>query len=243
MMIKRLPVIAIDGPAGSGKSSVARKVAQKTGLHYINSGAMYRAVALSALREGVLPADVNRLVQIASSLQMSFSLDRIGSIRTYIADEDVTDKISRPQVSEMASMIAMYPELREQLVKSQQQMGDEGGVIMEGRDIQTVVFPNAEIKVFLTATLEERAMRRWKEHSAKGEYITYKEVLHDVDERDKRDVERDASPLKAAADAILIKSDGKTLEQVVELIVKVYEIYRKRPDLKGKALGKAAGIV
>ncbi|MEI6521841.1 MAG: (d)CMP kinase [bacterium] len=243
MMVKRLPVIAIDGPAGSGKSSVARKVAQKTGLHYINSGAMYRAVALTAIREGIVPGDVNRIVQIASSLEMSFSLDRIGSIRTYIADEDITDKISGSQVAEMASIIAMYPELREQLVKSQQQMGEEGGVIMEGRDIQTVVFPKAEIKIFLTASVEERAMRRWKEHSDKGEYITYKEVLNDVTERDKRDEEREASPLKASDDAILLKSDGKTLEQVVDLIVKVYEIHRKRPDIKGKALGKAAGIV
>ncbi len=243
MMIKRLPVIAIDGPAGSGKSSVARKVAQKTGLHYINSGAMYRAVALTVIREGVIPDDVSRVVQIASSLQMSFSLDRIGSIRTYLADEDITDKLLTSQVAEVASIIAMHPELREQLVKSQQQMGEEGGVIMEGRDIQTVVFPNAEIKIFLTASLEERTMRRWKEHSNKGEYITYKEVLHDVDERDKRDAEREVSPLKAADDAILIKSDGKTLEQVVELIVKVYEIQRKRQDLKGKVLGKTAGIV
>jgi cytidylate kinase len=243
MMIKRLPVIAIDGPAGSGKSSVARKVAQKTGLHYINSGAMYRAVALTAIREGVVPGDVNRVVQIASTIQMSFSLDRIGSIRTYIADEDITDKLSGSQVAETASIIAMYPELREQLVKSQQQMGEGGGVIMEGRDIQTVVFPKADIKIFLTATVEERAMRRWKEHSNKGEYITYKEVLNDVAERDKRDEERETSPLVAADDAIILKSDGKTLEQVVELIVKIYEIHRKRPDLKGKALGKAVGIV
>ncbi len=242
-MMKRLPVIAIDGPAGSGKSTVARRVAQKTGLHYINSGAMYRAVALTAIREGILSTDVARITQIASTIPMSFSLDRIGSIRTYIGDEDVTDKISRPQVSEMASIIAMYPELREQLVKSQQLMGEEGGVIMEGRDIQTVVFPNAEIKIFLTASLEERAMRRWKEHSDKGEYITYKEVLLDVDERDKRDEEREASPLKAAEDSILVKSDGKSLEQVVELIVKIYDIHRKRQDIRGKALGKAAGII
>ena len=172
-----LPIVAIDGPAGSGKSTIARLAALRTGLPFISSGAMYRAVALLALRAGILVTERAKLIALAEALEPRFAMDDEGRERVFLAGEEVTEALQQPAVAQMASAIAVIPELRAQLVAKQQAYGQRGGVVMEGRDIQTVVFPDADIKIFLFATPEERARRRWKELLAQGEAITYATVL------------------------------------------------------------------
>ncbi len=236
----RQPIIAIDGPAGSGKSTVARLVALRAGMQFISSGAMYRAVALLAMRAGVPAANRERLIQLAAELNIRFASAPDGSPRTFIGDEEVTGALQQPAVGQVASAIATIPELRTQLVAKQQAYGKHGGVVMEGRDIQTVVFPNADIKIFLTASQEERARRRWKELVALGEAVTYATVLAEVRSRDARDETRAASPLCAAEDAITLDTDGLTIEQVVSCVLTIIHTWQKDPALQGESLARAA---
>ena len=226
MNTDRQPVVAIDGPAGSGKSTVARLAAQRTGLLFISSGAMYRAVALQALRQGVGAAERTRLIALAEALPISFFTGEDGTVHTCLAGEDVSDALHAPAVGQIASVIAMIPELRAHLVARQQEYGRQGGIIMEGRDIQTVVFPDADIKVFISASPEERARRRWKELTAAGEHTAYAQVLSEVRARDQRDADRDVSPLRPAPGAMLLNTDGKSIEQVTDLLVRQIEQWR-----------------
>ncbi|MHB9133094.1 MAG: (d)CMP kinase [Armatimonadota bacterium] len=235
------PIVAIDGPAGSGKSTVAKIVAREAGLQFISSGTMYRAVALQALREGVTAADRQRLIQLAAELPIRFTTDGEGQVHTWLGDEDVTEAIKRPEVAQVASAIATIPELRAHLVDKQREYGKAGGIVMEGRDIQTVVFPDAEVKVFLTASAEERATRRWKELAACGDASAYQTVLDEVRTRDRRDAERDASPLCAAPNAIMIDTDRMTIDQVVECLLRIIAAWRAHPALSGADLAQAAG--
>ncbi len=237
----RQPIIAIDGPAGSGKSTVAMQVARQAGLQFISSGAMYRAVALCALRDGVSALDRDRLIAIAASLDVRFFTDAAGEVHTLLGNEDVTEALRRPDVAQIASVIATIPELRAHLVRKQQELGRRGGILMEGRDIQTVVFPDAEIKIFLTASAEERARRRWKELKVTGAGGGFAEVLEDVRARDRRDEERAASPLRAAPDAVHVNTDGLTLAQVVDCLLRIIAAWRAQPWLRGRALADAAG--
>jgi cytidylate kinase len=237
----RRPIVAIDGPAGSGKSTVAQRAACRAGLQFISSGALYRAVALRALRRGVTAADRERLVELAATLDARFSTDPDGAMRVALEGEDVTEALRQPGVDQIASAIAIIPELREHVVAKLRDYGREGGIVMEGRDIQTVVFPDAEIKIFLTASPEERARRRWKELTAKGETLSYGDVLADVRARDRRDEERQASPLRAAPGAIRVETDAMTADQVVECILRIIDAWRGAPDLRGSALARAAG--
>jgi len=240
-MTGRQPIVAIDGPAGSGKSTVAQLVSSRAGLQFISSGALYRAVALRALRRRVTAADRERLIELAATLNARFATDADGTVRVLLDGEDVTEALRQPGVDQIASAIATIPALREQVVAKLREYGRENGIVMEGRDIQTVVFPGAEIKLFLTASPEERARRRWRELTAKGESLNYREVLADVRARDRRDEEREASPLRAAPDAICIDTDAMTIDQVVECILRIIDAWRHAPKLRGDELARAAG--
>ena len=237
-MTTRQPIVAIDGPAGSGKSTVAQRVAERTGLQFISSGSMYRGVALCALRAGMPLTDHEALTALAQRLQFRFTTEQ-GLVRTCIDGEDVTQALRDPAIGELASTVATIPTVRAALVAKLQAYGAHGGIVMEGRDIQTVVFPQAEIKVYLSASEEERARRRWKELVARGESISFDAVLQEVCERDARDAGREASPLCAAPDAICFDTDGLTIEQVVDGLVRLIDTWRAYPHLRGDELARA----
>ncbi len=217
--------IAIDGPAGSGKSTVARGVAAMLGYLYLDSGAMYRAVALKALERGIpldndallesLAADTHIELQAPTPEQESAGLKN----RVFLDGREVTEEIRTVEVAQAASRLATIAGVRRVLVAEQQRAGRGGGVVMEGRDIGTVVFPDAELKIFLDASPEVRAQRRWKEHQEKGENFTLIEVLQEVRERDKRDRERKVSPLVRARDAVLVDNTALGIEETARLIV------------------------
>src|SRR5467141_1506155 len=217
--------IAIDGPAGSGKSSVARRVAAMLGYLYLDSGAMYRALGLKALRQGIPLDDEARLEALAKETHIELKpptpeQEAAGAKNCVFLDgADVTREIRTPEVAQAASRLATIAKVREVLVAEQQRAGAGGGVVMEGRDIGTVVFPKAELKIFLDASPEERAERRWKEHQEKGERLTLPEVFDEVIERDKRDRERKVSPLVRAADAVLVDNTAMGIEETARLIV------------------------
>ncbi|MGH2452917.1 MAG: (d)CMP kinase [bacterium] len=211
-------VIAIDGPMGSGKSTVARAVAARLSYRYINTGAMYRAVAREALRRGVDPQDAAALEAIARILPMEF-VESPGGQRLLVAGEDVSEAITDPAVSEAASLVSVHPPVRDALVARQRQLGGAGGVVMEGRDIGTVVFPQAEVKVFLNATPQERARRRFEELRARGAPVDYEALRAAEEARDQRDRERAHSPLRVAPDALIIDTTGKSPGQVAEEIL------------------------
>jgi cytidylate kinase len=223
-MSKRL-TIAIDGPAGSGKSSVARRVATLLGYLYLDSGAMYRALAQKALQRGVPLDDEARLEALAKETHIELRAptpehEAAGAKNCVFLDgHDVTRKIRTQEVAKAASQMATIAGVRRVLVAEQQRAGAGGGVVMEGRDIGTIVFPNAELKIFLDASPEERAERRWKEHQEKGDKMTLAEVFDEVVERDKRDRERQVSPLVRAADAVLVDNTAMGVEETARLIV------------------------
>ena len=217
--------IAIDGPAGSGKSSVARRIAAVLGYTYLDSGAMYRALALKALRHRVAIDDETALEKLATETHIELrrptvEQEQAGSKnRVFLDREEVTDAIRTAEVAQAASRLATLAGIRRVLVAEQQSAGAGGGVVMEGRDIGTVVFPKAELKIFLEASPEIRAERRWKEHREKGDSVTLAEVLEEVRERDKRDRERKVSPLVRAADAVIVDNTAMDVEETARLIV------------------------
>jgi len=217
--------IAIDGPAGSGKSSVARRVATLLGYLYLDSGAMYRALGLKALQRGVALQNEPDLETLAKETHIELRAptqeqEAAGAKNCVFLDgRDVTKEIRTADVAQAASRLATIAGVRRVLVAEQQRAGAGGGVVMEGRDIGTVVFPNAELKIFLDASPEERAERRWKEHQEKGDRITLPEVFDEVIERDKRDRERKVSPLVRASDAVLVDNTAMGIEETARLIV------------------------
>jgi CMP/dCMP kinase len=217
--------IAIDGPAGSGKSTVARRVAALLGYLYLDSGAMYRAVALKTLERGIPLANDVELEALARETRIELKAPTAEQEaaglknRVFLDGREVTEEIRRSEVAEAASRVATIAGVRHVLVAEQQRAGQGGGVVMEGRDIGTVVFPEAGLKVFLEASPEVRAQRRWKEHQEKGESLTLLEVLQEVRERDKRDRERKVSPLVKAKDAVLVDNTAMGIEETARLIV------------------------
>jgi CMP/dCMP kinase len=212
-------IIAIDGPVGSGKSTLARRVAELMGYIYIDTGAMYRALALKALRLGIsLDADAE-LEALAQLTRIDLRADGGGTQRIVLDDEDVTTAIRTPEVSQAASKVAVNAGVRHVLVAEQRRAGIAGGVVMEGRDIGSVVFPEAELKIFLTASPETRAQRRWREHEQKGDQIDLARTLDEIRERDKRDVGRATSPLVRAADAVVVDSTAMEPGDVAKLVV------------------------
>ncbi len=213
-------IVAIDGPSGSGKSTVAKLLAKKLGYTYIDTGAMYRAIALQAKRDNV---DINSGVELSNlcdRVQIGFVPDPDG-LRTILNGVDVSEEIRTPEMSMAASDISAKKEVRQSLLSLQRRMGENGGVVLEGRDVGTVIFPNAEAKFFLDASLEERGKRRYKELVAKGMDVTLEQTIEDVKKRDINDSSRDIAPLKMAADSILVDSTNVGIKEVVEKMIEV----------------------
>ena len=212
----RRVVIAIDGPSGAGKSTVARRLAARLGYTYIDTGAMYRAVALWALRIGTGLGDMHRLEQLARSSTIEFEP---GGDRIWLNGEDVTTAIRTPEVSQAASVIAIVPAVRRALVEMQRAMGERTSVVMEGRDIGTVVFPEADLKIYLDARAEERVRRRHLEVREKG--VDAQAVAAQMKERDLRDSTRAEAPLTQAPDAVYLDSTGLGIDEVEEAVLKL----------------------
>jgi CMP/dCMP kinase len=215
--LKKL-IIAIDGPVGSGKSTLARRVAEMLGYVYVDTGAMYRALALKAVRQKIAPEAADALVALAHDTRIDLRAEESGQ-RVFLDGEDVTMEIRTPEVSQVSSKIAVNPGVRQVLVAEQRRAGQQGGVVMEGRDIGSVVFPDAGLKIFLTASPEVRAERRWREHEQKGDAIDLKRTLEEIRERDRRDLERATSPLVRAADAVIVDSTAMEPEEIARLVV------------------------
>jgi cytidylate kinase len=213
-------IIAIDGPAGAGKSTAARLVAERLGYRYIDSGAMYRAVALQALRAGVDAGDPEALSRVARATHVRFAQDG-GRSRICFDGEDVTDELRGPAVTALSSVVSVVPAVREAMVLRQRELGAEGGVVMEGRDIGTVVFPDADVKVFLDASLDERAARRAAEMRTKGFDVCFDELRRGIQERDARDAQRAISPMQPAADAVRVATDELSIDEVVDRILEL----------------------
>lgn len=209
-------MVAIDGPAGAGKSTIARRLAERLGFTYIDTGAMYRAVALWAVRRQVDFDDAHRMEQLALACEIHLSP---GHIR--LNGEDVTEAIRTPEVSNGASKIAVIPGVRRAMVAKQRAIGEASSVVMEGRDIGTVVFPNADVKVFLDANPGERVRRRLLEGRARGEEISESALAAQMEERDRRDSTRSDAPLSQAPDAMYLDSTGLSLDEVEEAILKM----------------------
>ena len=215
--LKRL-IIAIDGPVGSGKSTLARRVAELMGYVYIDTGAMYRALALKALRGGLIFDRYGDLEALARGTRIDLkAVD--GTQQVFLDGEDVTTAIRTPEVSQASSKIAVVSGVRHVLVAEQRRAGQQGGVVMEGRDIGSVVFPDADLKIFLTASPEVRAERRYHEHQQKGDSIDLARTLDEIHERDQRDRERTTSPLVRAPDAVVVDSTAMGAEEVARLVV------------------------
>ena len=210
--------IAIDGPSGAGKSTISKLAAERFGYVYVDTGALYRAVGLYAVRCGIDPQNADQSEAILKDMSIEMMYVK-GHQRVYLNGEDVTDDLRTPQISKAASDISAHPAVRRFLLDTQRKLAAENNVIMDGRDIGTTILPDAQIKIFLTASAEDRARRRYDELIAKGEDVTYEGVLSDLKQRDYNDSHRAASPLKAADDAILIDTTGNTLEKSVEIIV------------------------
>jgi len=215
-MSQRRVVVAIDGPAGAGKSTIAQRVADRLGFIYIDSGAMYRAIALWALRQNVDPSDMHRVEQLALAAEIELLPGRIRLNR-----EDVTDAIRAPEVSTAASKVAVVPGVRRAMVAKQRAVGERASIVMEGRDIGTVVFPDADVKIFLDAQPKERVRRRLLEVRAKGDQITESALTEQMQERDRRDSSRADSPLSQAPDAVYLDSTNLNIEEVENEILKI----------------------
>lgn len=221
-------IVAIDGPSGAGKSTLSRRLARALGYTHIDTGAMYRSVALAAARAKIAPEDDDALERLCSKLQIRFRSQADGSQRVLLNGEDVTETIRTPENSLLTSRISARPVVRTALVALQRQMGEDGGVVLEGRDIGSVVFPQAQVKFFLTASAEERGRRRYEELRAKGLEVDLEQTVAEVAARDRADSERSLAPLVAAADAIRIDSSRMTIDEVLQ---RMLEHARQRQQL------------
>jgi cytidylate kinase len=211
-------IIAIDGPSGAGKSTIGKSLARELGFLYLDTGAMYRAVGLACLEAGADLSDAQAVAEIShrSVVDLSGPPD---ALQVLLNERDVSQLIRTDEVSRAASKVSTVSAVRRRLVERQREMGARGHVVMDGRDIGTVVFPHADLKFFLTATPDARARRRYEEDLAKGRALTYPETLADIIERDTRDTTRADSPLKQTADSIVIDSSGLTIEQVLAVML------------------------
>lgn len=207
--------VAIDGPSGAGKSTIAKAVAKNLGIDYVDTGAMYRAVGYKASSRGVLPEDREAVKHLMDDTDIDFADGDI-----ILDGEIINDKIRTPEISKAASLYSAIPEVREKLVEIQRKMGMRKSVIMDGRDIGTNVFRDAEYKIFLTASAKERAERRFEELTAKGQKVDFNEVLRDIEKRDHDDMTRALNPLRKAEDAVEIDTTGLSIDEVIERVLK-----------------------
>lgn len=212
--------IAIDGPSGAGKSTIARYCARELGFLYIDTGALYRAVGLYIHRHGVDPSDRAAVAALLPKLSVTLAHTEDGQ-RVYLDGEDVTHEIRKHEISAIASTVSAHPEVRASLLNLQRQLAEENNVVMDGRDIGTVVLPDAQIKIFLTATPEDRARRRYEELLEKGQQAEYEQVLKDLLERDRRDSTRSVAPLRQAEDAIRVDTTGFELSRSSKTILDI----------------------
>ncbi|MGO5052241.1 (d)CMP kinase [Lachnospiraceae bacterium LCP25S3_G4] len=212
--------IAIDGPAGAGKSTIAKMVAKELGYIYVDTGAMYRAIALHLLRNQVREGDKYQMAKICSEAVITIGYER-GVQQVYLQGEDVTDLLRDEAVGNLASVSSALPEVRKHLLQLQLELANTQDVVMDGRDIGTNILPNADVKIYLTASVETRAKRRCLELKEKGITRNFEQVMHDIEERDTRDMNRQIAPLKQAKDAVLLDSSEMTIEEVVAAILEV----------------------
>lgn len=213
-------IIAIDGPAGTGKGTIASLISKRLGYTYIDTGAMYRCIALKMLNNNIQLYDIEKIKKLLEETKIEF-MNIADKQHVFLDDEDVTDEIRTPRVNDVVSPVSAIVEIRKKLVEMQQKFGEELNVVMEGRDITTVVFPNADVKIYLTATPEIRAKRRFDELVAKGVNTTFEETLEKINARDKNDMNKSVGALMIAKDAIVVDSSNLTIEEVYE---KVHEI-------------------
>lgn len=213
-------IIAIDGPSGAGKSTLGRRLARELGLLYIDTGAMYRAVAVAAAGAGVSPSDEEALAAVARGASIRLEGDP-DSLRVFLDGRDVSEEIRGEEAGSLASKVSAVSAVRRELVRRQREMGEGGGVVLDGRDIGTVVFPSADVKFFLTAVPEERARRRLDEERTRDHTQSFEETLADINERDRRDATRDDSPLRIADDAVVIDTTELSKEEVFERMLRV----------------------
>ena len=219
--VARRPRVAIDGPVGAGKSTIARLVAQRLGYTYVDSGAMYRALAWAARAYGIETDDPRRVAALLDTVDLRLEPQPDGLNRVFVDTREITEDIRSSEISQLSSRLSEIPAVRERMVAFQRAMASKGGVVMEGRDIQTVVLPTAELKVFLTASAEERANRRWIELRERGFEADLATVLSDICTRDARDSNRAHSPLRAAPDAVHLDTNGLTIEEVVDKLLAI----------------------
>ena len=214
--------VALDGPSGAGKSTIAKEVAKRTGLIYVDTGALYRTVGLYVSEHGIASTDRDGIIACLPSIDIKLAYEN-GEQKVYLNGECVGNKIRTENASVYSSAVSKIPEVREFLLGIQKNLAHDGGVIMDGRDIGTVIMPEAEIKVFMTASPEVRAQRRYEEQLAKGINVSYEEILDAIIKRDRQDSERDTAPLKPADDAVIFYNDNHGIEECAEYIIKLME--------------------
>lgn len=212
--------IAIDGPAGAGKSTVAKLVAKEKGFAYVDTGAMYRGLAVHFLQEGILPEETDKIAASCKDAEINIAYEG-GVQQIYLNGRNITAKLREEAVGNMASVSSAIPQVRAKLLEVQRTLAREKDVVMDGRDIGTNVLPNADVKVYLTASIDTRAKRRYDELTEKGIPCVYEEIAADIAERDKRDMEREIAPLRQATDAVLVDSSDMTISQVVQAILEL----------------------
>lgn len=212
--------IAIDGPAGAGKSTIAKLVAKKKGFIYVDTGAMYRGLAVHFLDRGIVPDDRERIVRACEDADVTIRYEN-GVQQVYLNSENITSRLRTEEAGNMASVSSAIPEVRAKLLELQRSLAEDQNVIMDGRDIGTCVLPDADLKVFLTASVDTRARRRYEELKEKGTACRFEEIAADIEARDLRDTTRETAPLKQAEDAVLIDSSNMTIEEVVDAIVRL----------------------
>lgn len=213
--------VAIDGPSGAGKSTLARSVARELGAVYVDTGAIYRTVGYCAWKQGIDPDAKEDICALLPRINISMDYDTDGLQRMYLNGEDVTREIRLPQISMYASRVSALPEVRAFLMDMQRDMARRSSVVMDGRDIGTVVLPQADVKIFLTASVEDRARRRWEELKERGTPKDFDELLEEIRQRDDNDTRRAAAPLRAAEDAVFLDTTGNTFEQSREQILSI----------------------
>lgn len=210
--------VAIDGPAGAGKSTIAKLVAKEKGYIYVDTGAMYRGLAIHFLDKGIQPQETEKVIEACKDAEVTIAYEDAVQ-HVYLNGKDISSRLRNEEVGNMASVTSAIPEVRKKLLELQQNLAKTQNVIMDGRDIGTCVLPHADVKVYLTASVETRAKRRYQELQKKGEDCNLEEIAHDIEERDRRDMTREIAPLKQAEDAVLVDSSDMTIAEVVKTIV------------------------